>query len=199
MSRHSKITLYTLLVALLTARLAQAEEIFTWQDNDGVTHYSQWAPEDGEKVSTLVVNSSNPPGYDPLDDPYSIRNQAERMNETWQALDDKRTERREKRREEAERATRFQAADFNTYPYYSSPFYYGPSYRPIYRPIHRPIHRPGVRPLPADGQLQRPGRVNRVQRRQFNATSDNQYDPFRSAGISAPESGRQSSQPLVEF
>lgn len=176
-----------------------AEEIFTWEDSDGVTHYSQWAPEDSQDVSTLVVNPSNPPGYDPLDDPYSIRNQAERMNETWLALEEKRAERRQKRRDETTNWRSYASPDYVTDPYFRSTNFYAPGYRPIYQPVYRPINRPGARPLPGGGQLQRPGLVNRVQRQQFNATSSNRYDPFRSAGISAPESGRQTTQTSGDF
>ena len=191
----TKITISALVTTILTAPLALAEEIFTWRDGDGVIHYSQWAPEDSAAVSTLVVNSSNPPNYDPLEDPYSIQNQAARMNKAWLVLEEKRSVRREKRREETANTVRYVSTDFDPYPYYTSSYYYAPGHRPEWRPILRP----GIRPPHSESRLQRPGLVDRVQRRQFNATSSNHYDPFRSAGISAPESGRQTSRPPVDF
>ena len=109
-------------------------------------HFSQWAPEDVDEVATLVVNAGNPPGYDPANDPYSIRNQAARMSDTWETLEMRREDRREKRRkaeEQAREARREQ--EYPPYPYYSPPFYYRPIYRPIWPPGHRP-HPPHVKP-----------------------------------------------------
>lgn len=168
---------------------AVAEEVYTWTDGDGVTHFSQWAPDNADKVSTLIVNASNPPDYDPQEDPYSIRNQANRVNETWQMLEEKRNERRERRLAARERGARTAQPAYVAYPYYSSPSYFRPVQRQIHRPAHQQVARHGNFQL--HQQLQRPGLVSQVQQHQSRATRRNQYDPFRSAQISAPESGRQ--------
>lgn len=143
---------------------AVASEIFQWIDDDGVMHFSQWQPEDATvEVTTLQLIARNTPDYDPQDDPYSIRNQAERINSIWAELEKKRDERRERRLEAVERAARMA-------PVYREPArYYVPAYpfrpvrpwlpypghfKPGRKPQHgpgrsRPRHRPGVSPHPA--------------------------------------------------
>jgi hypothetical protein len=124
------------LTALALNQPAIAGEVFRWVDSEGVVHFSQWAPDDVEDVSKLVVKATNPPDYDPADDPYSISRQAERTSEAWKEIETRRDELREKRLE-AEKRERQESEryDYEPYPYYS-PYY---SYRP------RP---PGFRPRP---------------------------------------------------
>ena len=102
---------------------ATASEIYQWTDEDGVVHFSDTTPENGAVVITLRVQDENPPDYDPLEDPHSIRNQATRTNATWTELEKAREEREEKRREEAERNLRYAPAPYDPYHYYSRPAY----------------------------------------------------------------------------
>lgn len=118
-----------------------ADELFRWVDDEGIVHFSQWAPGgDIDNVATLIVHPTNPPDYDPANDPYSISNQAERTNQTWQALETQREDRRQKRREAGQRERQdSQRYDYQPYPYYSPPVFY----RPIHLPARPPGHRPG--------------------------------------------------------
>ncbi len=102
---------------------ANASEIYQWTDEDGVVHFSDTTPENGAVVITLRVQGKNPSDYDPLEDPYSIRNQATRTNAMWTELEKAREEREEKRREEAERISRFAPAPYDPYLYYSRAAY----------------------------------------------------------------------------
>jgi len=96
-----------------------------------VVHFSQWAPNHTAGVTTLKTASSNAADYDPGSDPYSIQNQAARMNETWSKIEQRKAERKKSREEARERMAPLQP-----------PNYYNPSY-PYYRPIvRRPIHHP---------------------------------------------------------
>jgi hypothetical protein len=119
----------------IIANAALASEVFHWVDEDGVLHFSQWAPQDTQGVSTLRTVSGNPPDYDPSDDPYSIRNQALRMKAAWTKTEERRAERRKAREEAQERAARRQPTYYEPprYPYR----YYPPYVRP---PIHYPIY-----------------------------------------------------------
>jgi len=139
--------LLVLLTAACVAKTAVATDVFTWQDESGVTHFSQWAPDDVRNVSRLAVNTSNPPGYDPLEDPYSIRNQAARTNETWQELAAQKKERREKIRKEREQSARNFEPRYDYHYPYVRPLTYWPVYRPIRPPMRPPGHKPT--PLPA--------------------------------------------------
>jgi hypothetical protein len=114
---------------------AIADEIFHWVDEDGIMHFSDWAPADNTvEVSKLIVSNSNPPGYDPNQDQNSILEQAERMNERWSELQERQDERRKQRLELEDQQRRRYAAEYD-YPYYNDSYFY---YRPGYRPIHRP-------------------------------------------------------------
>lgn len=127
--------LATLVIAGICANPALADQMFTWTDEAGVVHFSQWAPNHTAGVTTLKTASSNAADYDPGSDPYSIQNQAARMNETWSKIEERRAERRKRREEAEERTARLQPP---TYYYPDYPYNY---YRPIVRPpIHRPVH-----------------------------------------------------------
>lgn len=135
-----------LAAAMLVAAPAVGEQVYHWTDEEGVVHFSQWMPENVDEVDTLFIASNGSREYDPSDDPYSIRNQAERTSETWVKLEEKKAERRKARRDEAERTAQQPAY---RYPYYASyPYsnrYYPPYYPPVVRPpVHRPIH-PGYK------------------------------------------------------
>jgi hypothetical protein len=113
-----------------------ADEVFRWTDDNGVVHYSQWMPEKMEGVTRVTIRRSLPRDYDPIEDPYSIRNQAARMRETWNKTVARREEREKQREEEAARRPLVQY-----YPYYEP--YPNYNYRPILRPpVHLPIYPP---------------------------------------------------------
>jgi hypothetical protein len=137
----------TLLIAGICASPSLAGEVFKWTDDEGVVHFSQWAPKHTAGVTRLTTASSNAVDYDPESDPYSIQNQAVRMNETWSKLEARKAERRKRREEAEERMARMQPP---TYDYPSYPYNYWPIYRP---PLHRPpIHRPVHPKLPGHKQ-----------------------------------------------
>ncbi len=127
--------LATLLIAGICANPSLADEVFRWTDDEGVVHFSQWAPKHTSGVTTLNTASSNAADYDPESDPYSIQNQAVRMNETWSKIEERKAERRKRREEAEERMARLQPPTYD-YPTYSYSYY-----RPIVRsPIYRPVH-----------------------------------------------------------
>ncbi len=83
MMRIPILTLAVLVLLSAGTASANASEIYQWTDEDGVVHFSDTRPGDGAVVTTLRVQATNPPDYDPVDDPYSIRNQATRTNTTF--------------------------------------------------------------------------------------------------------------------
>ena len=95
MMRVPILTVAVVLLLSVWTTTATASEIYQWMDEDGVVHFSDTRPADGAVVTTLRVQATNPPDYDPVDDPYSIRNQAERTNSTWTELEKAREERQE--------------------------------------------------------------------------------------------------------
>jgi len=116
---------------------ANASEIYQWTDEDGVVHFSDITPENGAVVITLRIQATNAPGYDPIDERYSIHNQAERTNAAWTELEKAREEREEKRRQDAERNIRYTPAPYDPYLYY-----YRPAYFSFAHPGRHPRHRP---------------------------------------------------------
>ena len=126
-------------LAALVVGSASATEIFTWIDDNGVVHYSDTKPADDKPVETLVVNRTNPPDYDPAEDPYSIANQAKRTNERWEEVEKARQERAEKREALAAAQPLRVPVYYDPYPYSRSSWYYGPTWpsRPV-QPIEPP-------------------------------------------------------------
>ncbi len=124
MMRIPILTVAVLVLFSAGAASANASEIYQWTDEDGVVHFSDTRPGDGAVVTTLRVQATNPPDYDPVEDLYSISNQAIRTKATWAELEKAREEREEKRREEAERNLRYAPAPYDPYFYYSRPAYF---------------------------------------------------------------------------
>ncbi len=119
----------TCLISLIIGNPAFGGEIFHWVDEDGVRHFSEWAPENSNaEVSKLIVRNSNPPGYDPNEDQNSILVQAERMNIRWAELKERQAERRKQRLELAEQERRQPPSPYD-YDYFNVS-------RSYYRPIH---------------------------------------------------------------
>jgi len=73
-----------------------AVEVYQWTDENGVVHFSQWAPTDPEEkdVSKLEVDGSPPPGYDPEADLYNIKGNQEYMESLWSDLEKRQEESR---------------------------------------------------------------------------------------------------------
>ena len=135
MMRIPILTVAVLVLLSAGTAVATTPEIYQWTDEDGVAHFSDTAPENEAVVTTVRVQATNPPDYDPVEDPYSIRNQAERTNATWTELEKAREERQEKRREVTERYLRYAPAPYDPYLYYSRPAYFS---HPGRYPHHRP-------------------------------------------------------------
>jgi hypothetical protein len=91
---------------------ATAAEIYRWIDADGTIHYSDEKPRDDKAFTTLEFADTRPRDYDPIEDPYSIQNQAQRINESWTTLAEAREKRIEDRRQAAQNA---QLSDQNAY------------------------------------------------------------------------------------
>jgi hypothetical protein len=89
-----------------------AAEVYRWVGSDGVVHYSDEKPRDDEEFTTLEFAAARPQDYDPLTDPYSIQNQARRINESLLAIAQARDERLENRRSSAQDFQQRDAADY---------------------------------------------------------------------------------------
>lgn len=142
------------LCTLLASAPASAAEVFKWVDDEGIPHFSDQMPAaQNTKVSRIVLAANNPANYDPLEDQYSIRNQAARTSKAYKKVEEKREERAADRAEAAERATQYEQQFIR---YYDEPIrsYYYPSLlnRPPYtRPGHYPPYhggKPHHRPRP---------------------------------------------------
>jgi hypothetical protein len=163
-----------------------ASEIYRWTDEDGVVHFSDTRPTRIEDVTVLRVNVQNPPGYDPTEDPYSIRNQAQRTNALWTGLEKLREERRDKRREEEQRHPQ----PVRYYDPYTN--YYAYRYYPPYQPSRPPLRpsRPIIRQVSAMNELgltgQRPYSINSGAHHARVASSNN----FLNAAPSPPPQPR---------
>ena len=76
---------------------ANAVEVYQWTDENGVVHFSQWAPTEPEKdVSTLEVDGSQPPGYDPEQDLYNVEANQKYMESLWSDREKRQQENRDR-------------------------------------------------------------------------------------------------------
>lgn len=99
MRQRTRTLLTTLLVAATAPFSAAGYEIYTWVDENGVVHYSESKPEEiAAPVETMFIEATNPPGYDPDEDYWSITNQAERVNADWTAMQEEKAEERARER-----------------------------------------------------------------------------------------------------
>ena len=121
------------LLAMIAGTTAHADGIYYWLDENGVPNFSQMRP-DGKTldVSELYLADTTPPDYDPDEDRYGVREQAERMN----ALREEMEQRREDAREREEYAARQQVVQYREpVRSYSHGIWFPPVYpRPPYKP-----------------------------------------------------------------
>lgn len=126
-----------LIIGTFVSLHARATDIYRWVDDEGIVHFSDTRPGDDSGVRTLQVHSSNPPGYDPSEDPYSVANQAKRVNDKWSELADEREKREEKRREQAQQYVQNEPPRYDGLHRVYWPGYYAPMYpsRPSLRQL----------------------------------------------------------------
>ena len=127
----------------------QALEVYQWTDEDGVVHFSQWAPEGRHhEVETVSLEgtgeASNGLGISEEDDPEGYRAHREQMAALRAEMQARRESERE-RREQAAQTEVVYLQQENPYPYVYPPY----GYRPPYKPDRPPPPRP--QPLPGDG------------------------------------------------
>jgi len=72
-----------------------AVEVYQWTDENGIVHFSQWAPTKPEKdVSTLEVDGRQPPGFDPEADLYNVAANQKYMESLWSDFEKQKEESR---------------------------------------------------------------------------------------------------------
>lgn len=80
-------------LAAFAADRAHGYEIYKWVDANGVVHYGESCPgENAASCETLHIPATNPPGYDPAEDQWSVVRQAERISAQLSALKEERAE-----------------------------------------------------------------------------------------------------------
>jgi hypothetical protein len=123
------------LLAFLASSPVYATEIYRWVDENGVANFSSTAPHGAvDGLSTMELEDSTPPDYDPEEDRYGVQAQAERMA----ALREDMANKREDARERQNRTSRQQPVQYRDPYRYGYPLLGSPPYYP----------RPPVRPEP---------------------------------------------------
>jgi len=129
------------LLAFFASMPVFATEVYHWVDENGVFHYSQNAPAgDVPGVSTMILEDTTPPDYDPEEDRYGVEAQAERMASLREEMADKREAQRERQRNAPQQPV----------VQYQQPYQYGYSsfLRPPYYPSPPFRPEPFIEPLP---------------------------------------------------
>ena len=148
MNRYNHIILPVLLTLPLSA--ISTEQVYTWVDGSGTTHFSEAPPPDSTfdmRLLEILPASGAAPGNQPDDGFYSVINQAERM-QARRLQNEKLTAERKQAEAEASKArAEAQAALQNSYANDDDIYY---PYYPRYR---RPWN--GHKPRPGHGHGQR--------------------------------------------
>ncbi len=144
MNRYSHIILPLLLTLPVPATCA--EQVYTWVDDSGTTHFSEAPPPDSTFVTQLLEvlpASGVAPGNAPDDGFYSVINQAARMQTRRLENEKLRAERKQADAEASKARAEAQAALQDSY--YNEDV----SYYPYYPRYRRPWN--GHKPRPGDG------------------------------------------------
>jgi len=145
----TKLLILFLLVAA-PAMPVHALEVYQWTDENGVVHFSQWAPEkQPEDIRTVSIEggqgAENGLGISEQDDPEGYRAHREQMDALWADMEARREAERE-RQAQASRTEFIYLQPENNYAYDYPYIFPGYGNRPPTRP-GRPPHKP--RPLPS--------------------------------------------------
>ncbi|UCE88940.1 MAG: DUF4124 domain-containing protein [Pseudomonadota bacterium] len=179
---HSKLTVAVLLLTaglLAGSEQTAADTAYKCVDAQGVTHYSQFPPEQScvEEVAVLALDSTTPTDWDSATDPHSIQNQVQRLASEREAREAEWAARRAELAKEREaREQKAYPPDGSHYPYLYRPVvgcrYWYPHLRHrCYPPVAVPFgHHRGKHPGKHPGQKPR-------------GTTRMAYDPGRGAGI----------------
>ena len=170
---------------ILIGQSGYASEIYTWVDDEGVVHYSDTRPADDTPVETRRLKDTNPPDYDPADDPYSIANQAKRTNDRYAEVEEAREERDEEREKMLALVPYYLPYPYDPYRHHGPGYYYRPSYpgRPVHRPTRQlPTIRRQVRAMDELGLSgARPHSINSSAHHARVESSSNFLDSVRQA------------------
>jgi hypothetical protein len=119
-------TITLILAACLGISSGFAYEVYHWVDENGVAHYSQDKPADSVPgVRILQLEDTTPAGFDPEEDRYGVEQQAERMADLRESMNERRDAARE-RRQSAPPVPMVIYQD--PYPYYSNRLWLPPAY-----------------------------------------------------------------------
>ena len=153
MNRYRHIILPVLLTLPLSA--ISTEQVYTWVDDSGTTHFSEAPPADSTfdtQLLEVLPASGAAPGNAPDDGFYSVINQAERMQTRRLKNEKLMAERKQADAEASKARAEAQAALQDSY--YNDDVTYYPYY-PRYR---RPWN--GHKPRPGHGHRPKPTRPN---------------------------------------
>lgn len=201
--RHAVSIATVLMMAIFFSFSATAYEVYRWVDEDGVPHFSQWKPEHSAGVTTLRITATNPPEYDPSEDPYSIRKQAQRTNTVWTNMEQRRAARNARQLEAAERAARTVLRPVEPVQYYAASVFFRPIHHSkFFR--HRQHHIKKVRhhqlfelDIFNDRRSRRPKRANVDHRRDVVSSGTKGVSQARFAPSAQYAARRRLSSPMM--
>ena len=128
----------TLLLASAAASEIPALEVYSWVDENGVTHFSDIGPEDASQpVRKMMLE--NPAPADDGEDVFGIEAQTARMQALRETMEERRSAALEARRQAAQQpVVQYVEQPRYGYPIFGLPGYPGYPARPPERPPERP-------------------------------------------------------------
>jgi len=142
-------TIISTLAALAVFSCTQllATEIYSWVDENGVQHFTQYRPGgDTPNVSTQQLEDTAPPGDGQPEDVYNLEEHEKRMAAWREEREQNRKDARESKQQAPQQQVRYPEQN-NRYirPYWYPPIYGRPPVKPPPKPEH-PIEKPRAPP-----------------------------------------------------
>jgi len=133
------------LISLAWTRPSAAVDVYQWVDENGVTHFSQFAPADTAAEVNKRTLIDEAPTVEPEEDRYAVEQTAKDMQAYRDELDEKREQRRQQQAN-APQPIVVQHYNDSGYPYYLNRYPNRPVRPPDWRPGNGPGNRPGNGP-----------------------------------------------------
>lgn len=139
------------MTAALSVAPVAAVEVYQWTDENGVVHFSQWAPDEQiDDVATLSVEDTgdNGLGISEEDDPDGYQAHREEMAALWTEIEQRREQSRSRQESEPGTEIIYVGAEPNV----AVPYFV-----PGFRPFPRPLPRLGPKPRRGPGEREEAG------------------------------------------
>lgn len=129
-----------LVMSLLFSAGLSATDIYSWVDEDGVTHFSEFQP--GDQVQNVSKQTMDKSAPIPVEDVYNVEEHNKQMAEWREERDQQRQESKKRKQLADQQAVSYPQPQYDyRRSFWNSPIYNRPPVRPPHKP-RPPIEKP---------------------------------------------------------